>query len=112
MVSMGIFGKEKIQLVLTCSVKKVFLEIWQNSQKNTCARTSFNKVAGFRPATLLKKETLAQMLFCEFCEISKNTFLYRTRLVAASERGRISNHCPSQQSQQSSKALIRRCYSK
>ena len=112
MVSMGIFGKEKIQLVLTCSVKKVFLEIWQNSQKNTCARTSFNKVAGFRPATLLKKETLAQMFFCEFCEISKNTFLYRTRLVAASERERISNHCPSQQSQQSSEALIRRCYSK
>ena len=52
------------------------------------------------------------MFFCEFCEISKNTFLYRTRLVAASERERISNHCPSQQSQQSSEALIRRCYSK
>ena len=38
------------------SVKKVFLEIWQNSQENTCARVSFfNKVAGLRPATLLKK---------------------------------------------------------
>ena len=24
-----------------CSVKKVFLEIWQNSQENTCARVSF-----------------------------------------------------------------------
>ena len=24
-----------------CSVKKVFLEIWQNSQGNTCARVSF-----------------------------------------------------------------------
>ena len=56
MVSMGIFGKEKIQSVLTCSVKKVFLEIWQNSQKSTGARASFNKVAGFRPATLLKKK--------------------------------------------------------
>ena len=24
-----------------CSVKKVFLEIWRNSQENTCARVSF-----------------------------------------------------------------------
>ena len=37
----------------------------------------FNKVAGLRPATLLKKdekETLAQVFCCEFCQISKNTF--------------------------------------
>ena len=27
------------------------------------------------PATLLKKETLAQVFSCEFCDISKNTFL-------------------------------------
>ena len=32
----------------------------------------------------IKKETLAQILSCEFCEISKNTFSYRTPLVAAS----------------------------
>ena len=32
-----------------------------------------NKVAGLRPATLLKK-TLAQVFSCEFREISKNTF--------------------------------------
>ena len=31
-----------------------------------------------------KKETLAQVLSCEFCEISKNTFYYRKPLVAAS----------------------------
>ena len=30
------------------------------------------------------KETLTQVFSCEFCEISKNTFLYRTPLVAAS----------------------------
>ena len=36
-----------------------------------------------RPATLLK-ETLVQVFSCEFCEISKNTFLQRTPLVAAS----------------------------
>ena len=39
-----------------------------------------------RPATLLKKETLAQVFSCEFCEISKNSFSYRTPLVAASEK--------------------------
>ena len=32
----------------------------------------------------MKKETLAHVLSCEFCEISKNTFLHRTLLVAAS----------------------------
>ena len=32
-----------------------------------------------------KKETLAQMFYCEFCEISKNTFFYRTPPVALSE---------------------------
>ena len=37
----------------------------------------FIKVGKFlcqRPATLLKKETLAQVFSCEFCEISKKTF--------------------------------------
>ena len=34
----------------------------------------------------IKKEILTQVFSCEFCEISKNTFCYRTPLVAASER--------------------------
>ena len=38
----------------------------------------FNKIAGMRPATLLKKRLLGQVLSCEFCKISKNTFLYKT----------------------------------
>ena len=33
----------------------------------------------------IKKEILAKVSFCEFCEISKNTFSYRTPLVAASQ---------------------------
>ena len=33
----------------------------------------------------IEKETLAQVYSCEFCEISKNTFCYRTSPVAASE---------------------------
>ena len=39
-------------------------------------------------ATLFKKETLAQVLSCEFCEISKNAFCYRTPPVAAFVRCR------------------------
>ena len=43
----------------------------------------FNKVCFF--INFIKKETLAQSFSCEICEISKNTFYYRTPLVAASE---------------------------
>ena len=32
-----------------------------------------------------KKETLAQVFSCEFCEISKDTFFHRKPPVAASE---------------------------
>ena len=37
----------------------------------------FNKVAGLRPeaCNFFKKESVAQVFSCEFCEISKNTFL-------------------------------------
>ena len=31
------------------------------------------KVADLMPETFIKKETLAQVFSCEFCEISKNT---------------------------------------
>ena len=58
----------------SCSVKKAFLEISQNSQENTCARVSF----------LIKLQAEAQVFSCEFCEISENTFSYRTPPVAAS----------------------------
>ena len=73
--------------VRRCSVKNMFLEISQKSQENTCARDSFfNKVAGQRPVAcnFIKKESLAQVFSCEFCEIFKSTFSYRTPLVAAS----------------------------
>ena len=70
-------------VVQRCSVKKVLLEISQNSQENTCAR--------FRPATLLKK-TLAQVFPCEFC-VSKNNFFFRTPLVAASENSETLKYC-------------------
>ena len=58
------------------SVRKVFLELSQYSQKNTCGRVS---------SPFIKIETLAQAFSFEFCKISKNTFFYRTPPVAASE---------------------------
>ena len=42
------------------------------------------EIIGLGPATLLRKKTLAQVFSCEFCEIYKNTFYYRTPLMAAS----------------------------
>ena len=42
-----------------CSIKNLFADIFENSQKSTCARDS---------------GTLAQVFSCEFYEISKNTF--------------------------------------
>ena len=44
----------------------------------------FNKAAGPSP-NFIKKETLAQVFSCEFCEVSKNTFSYRMSLMAASD---------------------------
>ena len=39
------------------------------------------------------KETLAQVFSVEFCEISKNTFSYRTPLVATSKNLQIIQQC-------------------
>ena len=58
-----------------CSVKKgVLRNFTKFTGKHLRQSLFFNKIAGLRPATLLKKETLAQVFSCEFCEISKNAF--------------------------------------
>ena len=49
---------------------------WFITEKCTCDSQACN---------VIKKETQGQVFSCEFCEISKNTFLYRTPLVVASE---------------------------
>ena len=54
--------------------KKVFLEISQNSQENTCAIVSFLIKLQIEACNFIKKETLAQVFSSEFCEISKNIF--------------------------------------
>ena len=52
-----------------CSVKKVFLEIPQNSQKNTFARVSD------RPATLLKKRLWHRCFPVDFAKFQRTLFL-------------------------------------
>ena len=42
------------------------------TEKHLCYSLFINKIAGLRPATLLKRETLAEVFSCEFCEIFKN----------------------------------------
>ena len=38
-----------------------------------------------KACNFIKKESLAQVFSCEFCEISKNIFFYRTPPVVASD---------------------------
>ena len=71
-----------------CSIKKgVVRNFAKFAGKHLCQSLFFNKVTSLKPATLLKKETLAQVLFCECCKISKKTFSYRTPPVAAPVKG-------------------------
>ena len=71
--------------------KKVFLEISQNSQENTCARVSF-LIKLQAACNFIKKETLAQVFSCEFCEISKKTFFTEHLWVTASCSGIMSTN--------------------
>ena len=69
-----------------CSKKKDVLEISQNAQEQTFTRVVkfLNKVAGLEACNFTKKVTLAQVLSCEFCEISKNTFFTKHLWTTAS----------------------------
>ena len=60
----------------------MFLKTLQNPQENTRVRVSFLKRSQF--VNFVKKETLAQVFSCEFCEVFKNILFYRTLPVAAS----------------------------
>ena len=82
--------------VRRCSVKKMFLNIMQNSQENNCAtvcfliklqasaKVSFLIELQAQAGNFSKKETLAQVFSGKFCIIFKNTLFYSTP-VAASE---------------------------
>ena len=63
----------------------LFINLAKFTGKRLCQGLFFNKNAGLRPATLLKKKLCHRCFFCEFCEVSKNTFSYRAPTLAASE---------------------------
>ena len=58
---------------------QIFL-YWLSAKNNWLSAKNRLQTCNF-----IKKETLAQVFSCEFCEIPKNTFFHRTPLVAASE---------------------------
>ena len=58
----------------SCSIKKVFLEVSQNSKENNCTIVSILIKLQVSGLQLLEKESLAQVFSCEFYEICKNTF--------------------------------------
>ena len=59
----------------------VFLCLFRSSRPDAFCKKG---VLRLQACNFIKKETLAQVLSCEFCEISKNIFSYRTLPVAAS----------------------------
>ena len=62
-------------VVQRCSVKKLFLEISQNSQENNlCQSLLFNKVAGLSPATLLKKRRWHRCFPLNFAKLLRTPF--------------------------------------
>ena len=56
------------------SVKKVFLEISQVTGKYLCQSLFFNKVAGLRPASLLKKRLWHRCFPVKFAKFLRTTF--------------------------------------
>ena len=91
-------------LLVTDSYLKNTETLWSPNTRSSrpevfCEKDVFKKFAKFTgkylcqnlffitlQASVLKKETLAQVFSCEFCEIFKNIIFYRTTSVAASER--------------------------
>ena len=69
--------------------------VFKNSSKNACAiGASFLKKLQVDSSNFIKNVILAQEFSCDFWEIFKNTFFYRSRLVAAcalsfTERGNV-----------------------
>ena len=54
-------------------------------RKTPMLESLFSKPAGLKAHNFIKKYTPTQLFFCEYCEIFKNRFFYRTPLMAASK---------------------------
>ena len=71
-----------------CSIKKVFIKISQNLQKNTGARASFLIKLPALARILIEKKTMAQVFSCEFCKTFKSDFSTKYIRATASGKGR------------------------
>ena len=67
--------------------KKVFLQISQNFQENTCASVSF-----FKKKDFIKKETLVQVFSWEFCKICNNVFFTEHLWATASVENQLGKY--------------------
>ena len=71
----------------------MFLKISQYSKENTCATVSF--LIKRQSCNFIKKETLAQLFSCEFCEVFKNTVfqehLWTTASIVRNDRALVCN---------------------
>ena len=63
-------------VIQRCSVKKVFLEISQNSQEDTCARVSF--LIKLRSATLSKKRLWHRCFYLNFAKFLRTPYMQNT----------------------------------
>ena len=65
----------------------MFYQKWDTTIRSSrpevfCKKTYSQKFCRAQACNVIKKESLAQVFSCEFFEISKNNFFYRTRPVA------------------------------
>ena len=64
--------------------KDVLKNVVNFTGKNLCRSLFFNKVAGLRPAALLKMRLRHRCFYSGFCEIFKNTLFIKHNRAAAS----------------------------
>ena len=83
----------EIRIIYSKSPSCVRISVSIKLQAFSGIRTEYREIRSISPflvqiwenfCRFIKKETLAQVFSCEFCEISKSTFSYRTTAVAAS----------------------------
>ena len=75
----NVFLRSSLQEVF---YKEGFLRNFTKFTGNTCGRVSFIIKLQAQTCNFIKIEDPAQVFPCEFCEISKSTFSYRTPPVA------------------------------
>ena len=90
--------------------RKVFLEISQYSQDSTCTRVPYLIKLQAEAGNFVKKETLALVFSCEFCEISKTTFSRRTPPMTTSVQVNFSEYLSMTEAKRMCRSFRRPCY--